>query len=109
MITKHTYHDDCEVTIRRTLNSGPHFAEMRCVQHNKHIQWLNKETFLSLVTGTDINNKNNNKTTKNNIIISVEADTDNNQPLRGSFGLSKERAPTSEGKVVMESRGEDLQ
>ncbi len=108
-ITKLTTHDDCEMSIRRTINSGPHYAELRCVPCNKHIQWLNKATFFCLVSGTDINNNNNNINYKNNVIISVNgADDDNDQVLRTSVGLSKRRAPLSNEKVVMERRQEDL-
>ena len=101
-ITKLTKHNDCEITIRKLLPDHMHFAELRCVDCNKHIQWLSERDFF-LVVGTDINNNNNNITTNNNIIISVgKADTDNDQVFQTSFGLkqAKGETPDSEGVRV---------
>jgi len=44
-ITKLKKHDECETTIRRTLFSGPHFAELRCLDCDKHIQWLSEDDY----------------------------------------------------------------
>ena len=43
MITKLTKHDTHEMKIHLTRNLGPHYAALRCVECNKHIQWLSKE------------------------------------------------------------------
>jgi hypothetical protein len=42
MITKLTRHDGHEVRIHLTKARGPHYAALRCVVCNKHIQWLSK-------------------------------------------------------------------
>ena len=44
-ITTLKKHNDCETTIRRTLFSGPHFAELRCLDCDKHIQWLSENVY----------------------------------------------------------------
>jgi hypothetical protein len=43
MITKLTKHDSHEMKIHLTRGLGPHYAALRCVECNKHIQWLSKE------------------------------------------------------------------
>lgn len=43
MITVKTKHDDHEVSVHLCKNNGPHYAALRCVKCNKHIQWLNYE------------------------------------------------------------------
>lgn len=40
-ITPVTKHDSHPVRIHLTKNRGPHYAALRCVKCNKHIQWLN--------------------------------------------------------------------
>jgi hypothetical protein len=40
MITRLTNHDNHTVRIHLTRNTGPHYAALRCVNCNKHIQWL---------------------------------------------------------------------
>jgi len=60
-ITRLTKHDSCEVTIRRTVLSGPHYAELRCVDCDKHIQWLN-QTAYEILAG-----KHNNKEKQANV------------------------------------------
>jgi hypothetical protein len=42
MITKLTRHDGHEVTIHLTPNLRLHYAELRCVQCQRHIQWLSR-------------------------------------------------------------------
>lgn len=41
-ITRLTKHDSHQVRIHLTKNQGPHYAALRCVDCNKHIQWLNQ-------------------------------------------------------------------
>ena len=48
MITKLTKHDGHQVQIHLTRGSGPHYAALRCVECNKHIQWFNKTETLRL-------------------------------------------------------------
>lgn len=40
-ITRLNNHDLHEVIIHSTRGSGPHYAALKCVDCNKHIQWLN--------------------------------------------------------------------
>lgn len=40
MITKLTKHDSHPIRIHLTKGQGPHFAALRCVKCNVHIQWL---------------------------------------------------------------------
>lgn len=42
MITRLTRHDTHPVRIHLTRQLGPHYAALRCVQCNKHIQWLSQ-------------------------------------------------------------------
>ena len=39
-ITRITKHDNHPVAIHLTRGNGPHYAALRCVKCNKHIQWL---------------------------------------------------------------------
>jgi hypothetical protein len=41
-ITKLKHHDRCPVEVI-ILNNKPHYAQLRCARHDKHIQWLSKE------------------------------------------------------------------
>lgn len=41
-ITKLTKHNDHEVRIHLTRSTSPHYAALRCVDCNKHIQWLSQ-------------------------------------------------------------------
>lgn len=41
-ITSLKKHDSHQVRIILTRGIGPHFAALRCVNCNKHIQWLNQ-------------------------------------------------------------------
>lgn len=43
MITKLTKHDNHTMRIHLTRGLGPHYAALRCVECNVHIQWLSKE------------------------------------------------------------------
>ena len=43
MITSLTKHDRHEVKIHLTRGLGPHYAALRCVKCNKHIQWLSRQ------------------------------------------------------------------
>ena len=40
-ITKLTKHDNHAVSVHLTKPSSKHYAALRCVDCNKHIQWLN--------------------------------------------------------------------
>ena len=51
MITKLTRHDGHEVRIHLTRGLGPHYAALRCVLCNKHIQWLSRSD-VKLIQGT---------------------------------------------------------
>ena len=42
MITKLKHHDLCPVEVV-ILNNKPHYAQLRCKRHNKHIQWLSEQ------------------------------------------------------------------
>lgn len=42
MITKLTRHDGHEVRIHLTRGLGPHYAALRCVVCDRHIQWLSQ-------------------------------------------------------------------
>ena len=44
MITKLKHHDNHQVRIHLTRGTGPHYAALRCVDCNTHIQWLNSGT-----------------------------------------------------------------
>jgi len=39
-ITKLTKHDNCPVQIHKCKPGSMHYAALRCVRHNTHIQWL---------------------------------------------------------------------
>jgi len=39
-ITTNNHHDKHTVRIHLTQGKGPHYAALRCVDCNKHIQWL---------------------------------------------------------------------
>ena len=43
-ITKNKHHNNCPVITVR-CEDGPHYAKLCCKKHNKHIQWLNQESF----------------------------------------------------------------
>jgi hypothetical protein len=43
MITKLTHHDTHSVTIHLTKPGSKHYAALRCVDCNKHIQWLSQQ------------------------------------------------------------------
>lgn len=58
-ITRLTKHDSCEVSIRRTILSGPHYAELRCSDCDVHIQWLNQNTY-NILVGKYKNKEQNN-------------------------------------------------
>ena len=48
MITKLTHHDNHKVSIHYCKPGKVHFAALRCVDCNKHIQWLSKEDFFAV-------------------------------------------------------------
>jgi hypothetical protein len=48
MITSLTNHDDHQVRIHLTRGNGPHYAALRCIECNKHIQWLSSHQTHSL-------------------------------------------------------------
>lgn len=43
MITELNKHDNHQVKIHLTKGLGPHYAALRCVECNKHIQWLSQQ------------------------------------------------------------------
>jgi hypothetical protein len=43
MITRLNRHDRHEVRIHLTRGLGPHYAALRCVKCNVHIQWLSQQ------------------------------------------------------------------
>lgn len=47
-ITSLTNHDRHQVRIHLTRGGGPHYAALRCVDCNKHIQWLSSHETHSL-------------------------------------------------------------
>lgn len=103
-ITKLTKHNSHQMSIRRCKTGSMHYAALRCVSCNCHIQWLSKQDFFSLM-GTDINNNNYNINDNKNIIISVgKADTDNDQSLRDSLGQKQAKGESPDSKGVVSSR-----
>lgn len=47
-ITRLTKHDNHQIRIHLTRGFGPHYAALRCVDCNKHIQWLSQSQTLEL-------------------------------------------------------------
>jgi len=43
MLTKLNYHDNHQVRVHLTRQQGPHYAALRCVSCNRHIQWLSQK------------------------------------------------------------------
>lgn len=57
-ITSLTHHDSHPVRIHMTRDHATHYAALRCVQCNKHIQWLNQIDYTQLVDmGIEVNGK----------------------------------------------------
>lgn len=56
-ITKKTTHDNCSVRAvrlqhtpdQRAFYDGSQYAELRCIPHNKQVQWLSKETYEAII------------------------------------------------------------
>lgn len=48
MITKLTRHDSHDVKIHKTKPGSKHYAALRCVECNTHIQWLSFSDFIEL-------------------------------------------------------------
>ena len=40
-------HDNCEVQVI-LRESGPHYAQLKCAEHDVHIQWLSKTDYHKL-------------------------------------------------------------
>lgn len=55
-ITKVKKHDKHQVAIIRMPKGSAHFAELRCADCCKHIQWLGREDYFLLNRRTNINN-----------------------------------------------------
>lgn len=54
-ITKLQHHDHHTVRIHHTQGKGPHYAALRCVDCNTHIQWLDSGTTHLLASmGVDV-------------------------------------------------------
>jgi len=101
-ITRLKHHDKHQVSIHRCKPTAVHYAALRCADCNTHIQWLSRDDFFAIM-GTDINNKNYNKTTKNNIIISVgKADMRTNL-TSSSLGRAKVKGETPDSEGVRET------
>ena len=47
-ISRHTKHDKCPVVTVR-CETGPHYAKLCCVKHNKHIQWLTQADYETII------------------------------------------------------------
>ena len=47
-ITKLTNHDSHQIRVHLTKGNGPHYAALRCVDCNKHIQWITQVQSLKL-------------------------------------------------------------
>ena len=57
-ITRITKHDTHNVRLSLTKNGSVHYAALRCVDCNKHIQWLSKpESLLLMNQGVDFKSK----------------------------------------------------
>ena len=52
MITRLTRHNTHQVIARLTVTGHYHYAELRCVDCNKHIQWLSKQQYLNIIGET---------------------------------------------------------
>lgn len=48
MITRLTKHDGHQTSIHLTKPMSKHYAALRCVKCNVHIQWLSKQDFEKL-------------------------------------------------------------
>ena len=48
-ITKLTKHDNHNVTAKLNIPTHKHYAELRCVECDKHIQWLNRQQIKQLI------------------------------------------------------------
>lgn len=57
-ITRLTDHELCQVHAE-LCTKGPHFAQLVCSDHNKHIQWLSQEDFFCVTDRANINYTNN--------------------------------------------------
>jgi hypothetical protein len=42
-ITVVNKHDNHPTSVHLTQNRGPHYAALRCIKCNKHIQWLSRQ------------------------------------------------------------------
>jgi hypothetical protein len=42
-ITKLKHHDKCEVRVQQCAHESAHYASLRCVDCDTHIQWLNRQ------------------------------------------------------------------
>lgn len=69
-ITKLTKHNSHHVRIHLTRGQGPHYAALRCVDCNKHIQWLSsRETHSLAGAGVEIWRDYNAKGLNGNLIF----------------------------------------
>lgn len=41
-VTRITLHEQHQVRVHLTRGFGPHYAALRCVDCNRHIQWLSR-------------------------------------------------------------------
>jgi hypothetical protein len=64
-ITKLIKHNNHQVRIHHTQGTGPHYAALRCVDCNTHIQWLDSGTTHLLASiGVDVAQGYNSKSKK---------------------------------------------
>lgn len=101
-ITKLSKHDTHQVSVHLCKSNSVHYAALRCVDCNKHIQWLSKQDFFLLQMGTHINNNNNIITTNNYLkyLSPKVANRDKDQSLRDSLGFATSSQKTAKGESL---------
>jgi hypothetical protein len=71
MITSLTAHNLHQVRIHLTRGNGPHYAALRCIECNKHIQWLSSGQTNSLTQlGVELWKHHNTEGVNGNAIFS---------------------------------------
>lgn len=48
-ITRHTKHNDCGVIAVKVTSNDKDYAQLICKRHHKHIQWLSKADYESII------------------------------------------------------------
>ena len=54
-ITKLKTHDNCTVEVSRTKQAHEHYAELRCRDCNKHVQWIGAQQYARIKEVCDAN------------------------------------------------------